>query len=455
MTDMVELERQLDAFEAVRRRDALRALAAGSAGSPAEAGRNVNMHMHSFFSYNADGWSPSHLAWAARKAGLYAAGLCDFDVLDGLEEFLEASRLVGLRATVNLETRAYVPEYARVDINSPGEPGVAYIMGGGFVRLPATGSSAAEGLAAYKARAGARNEALVARINPHVPAIAIDYARDVLPLTPAGGATERHIIRAYTNKAAAAFPAAEARAGFWSRTLACPETDAARLVTDVPALEEAVRSRLAKRGGLGYEQPSPETFPAVDAFVAWVRDCGAIPMTTWLDGTSEGEADPDALLDCLTAKGCAAVNIVPDRNWNYSDPDKRQRMARHLDAFVRAARRREQPINIGTEMNKQGLPFVDDLDGPVLRDHRDVFRLGAAIMVGHAVLGRYADCGYLSERAADACATTGARNAFFAAVGQLPPLMEPEARQLEDLGPAKAFERLYDLANRTGAGPTR
>ena len=98
------------------------------------------MHFHSFFSYNAEGWSPSHIAWAAHRAGLYAAGLCDFDVLDGLEEFLQAGELLALRATVNLETRAFVPEYASAEINSPGEPGVTYIMGGGYAAVPEAGT---------------------------------------------------------------------------------------------------------------------------------------------------------------------------------------------------------------------------------------------------------------------------------------------------------------------------
>ena len=111
---------QLDSFDPAERRQALKALAeCGGASLPAPSER-VNMHLHSFFSYNTKGYSPSHIAWEARRQGLYAAGLCDFDVLDGLEEFLAAGQALGLRATVNLETRAFFSDYAQVDINSPG-----------------------------------------------------------------------------------------------------------------------------------------------------------------------------------------------------------------------------------------------------------------------------------------------------------------------------------------------
>lgn len=431
----------LDDFDPQVRREALAALAAGAypLAPPTE---NHNLHFHSFFSYNAEGWSPSHVAWAAHEAGLYAAGLCDFDVLDGLEEFLQAGELLGLRATVNLETRAYFPEYAAVDISSPGEPGVTYIMGGGFVRLPEPGSAQAAGLEKLRQEAQARNMALVERINPHVPDIALDYAADVLPLTPAGGATERHIISAYCQKAAAVKGSPEATAGFWSEILGKPAAELLA-VLDSPALEEMVRSKLAKKGGFGYVQPSADTFPPVAEFIGLVRSCDAIPMVTWLDGTSGGEAEGRAMLECLQAQGAAAVNIIPDRNWNVKDPADRATKVANLQALVTAANDLGLPLNIGTEMNKSGLPFVDDLAGPVLGELRESFLQGARIMVGHSVLARYAGLSYLT------CdLPVAARNDYFAAVGALPPLKAAVARQLAENGPAGALAAIEQAVAR-------
>jgi len=132
-----QLERQLDDFDRGRRSEALaqlwRAAERGEDALPA-SGDDVNLHAHTFFSYNAYGYSPSKFAWLARKAGLAAAGIVDFDVLDGVEEFLAAGRLIGLRTCGSLESRTFVPEFAALEINSPGEPGVAYNMGVGFPR---------------------------------------------------------------------------------------------------------------------------------------------------------------------------------------------------------------------------------------------------------------------------------------------------------------------------------
>jgi len=435
-----ELEDILDSFSTAERQNALKQLAEEHQSALPPEGTNVNMHFHSFFSYNAEGYSPSHIAWEAKKHGLYAAGLCDFDVLDGMDEFLQAGLLLGLRSTVNVETRAYLKEFAGVDISSPGEPGVTYIMGAGFAKTFPAGTPQATGLAGYRDRAKARNVALISRINPHLPDIAIDYVKDVTPLTPGGAATERHIISAYINKIKSVLKHPNAVADFLSKLLGKTSDEALELLSDMPTLEEVLRSRLAKRGGFGYEQPSPGTFPTVEEFVKWVASCDAVPMITWLDGTSGGEKDAHAMLECMSSKGTAALNIIPDRNWNISDPKKKAVKTANLKTIVDAAEKMHLPVNIGTEMNKLGLPFNDDLDGEALNPYKQIFLKGARIMVGHTLLLKYAGFSYISPKAKAEFKDVQARNSFFEAAGKLPPMTIQQAGKLEDMGPDKALD---------------
>ena len=432
----------LNNFKAETRGDALKAFLA-KANFP-QAGKLFNMHCHSFFSYNADGWSPSRIVWECKMRGLTAAALCDFDVLDGLDEFLAAGRAVSLRTAVHLETRSYVREQATVDISSPGEPGVAYIMGCGFTAIPKLGTEQAVFLEKLRHGAQERNHALIARINAALPAIALDYARDVVPLTPKGVATERHIIRAYVQKSITQFSDGAQRATFWAPLLKCDITSYPAIEADVPKMEELVRNALAKRGGIGYTQPTEKTFPCADDFLAWVRSCGAIPTIAWLDGTSGGEADAEHLLDLMTHKGAAALNIIPDRNWNLKKPDEAARKQANLDAIVKGCVKRQLPINIGTEMNKGGLPFVDDITGPVLSKYATEFTQGMQLMVGQTLLGRYANAPYLSERITSEYKDLAKRNAFFAQIGAAPALTEADAKSLLDAGPVKAFGLLVD-----------
>ena len=92
----------------------------------------ANMHCHTFFSFNAYGYSPAGLAWLARERGYKLLGIVDFDVLDAVDEFLDACELLEVRGSAGIETRLFVPEFGTREINSPGEPGVLYSMGIGF-----------------------------------------------------------------------------------------------------------------------------------------------------------------------------------------------------------------------------------------------------------------------------------------------------------------------------------
>ena len=135
MNDMQNSELlRLNSFDQDERMSVLEKLCEDNSVFPDETA-NVNMHCHSFFSYNPFGWSPARIAWEAKSAGLYAAGLCDFDVLEGLNEFLRAGEMLKLRTAVHLETRVFVHEFADKEITSPGEPGVTYIMGAGFSKI--------------------------------------------------------------------------------------------------------------------------------------------------------------------------------------------------------------------------------------------------------------------------------------------------------------------------------
>ena len=92
---------QLDSFDVFIRREALaelKAIADASDVEFLETTGYTNMHFHTFYSYNAEGFSPSKIAWLAKKTGLAIAGIVDFDVLAGLDEFYEAAAMLDLKA---------------------------------------------------------------------------------------------------------------------------------------------------------------------------------------------------------------------------------------------------------------------------------------------------------------------------------------------------------------------
>jgi hypothetical protein len=420
---VAELETQLNNFDPNVREGALRELVTlADAGTlelppPVEA---VNMHCHTFFSFNGYGYSPSALAWLGRKRGFATMGIVDFDVLDGVDEFLAACESVGLRGSAGIETRVFVPEFATREINSPGEPGVCYQMGIGFAGSQTAGR-AAEILADLRQRATDRNRGMLARVNAHLAPVSIDYERDVLSLTPKGNATERHMLTAYVAAAEQAYPDRAERVRFWAQKLGMGQTKVEAMIDDVPEFKNVIRAKLMKRGGVGYVEASPESFPTVDEFHEMIARCGALPCFAWLDGTSAGERDIEELLELMVEKGAVAVNVIPDRNWNIKDPKTRRVKVQNLHDFVRLTQELDLPLNVGTEMNKYGLKLVDDFDAPELEPVRQAFLDGAYFVYGHTLMQRALSLGYQSAWAQSYLPTRRARNAFYTQVGCLVP----------------------------------
>ena len=367
------------------------------------AGKFINLHAHTFFSYNAYGYSPSRFAWLARKAGLAVAGIVDFDVLDGLVEFQAAGQLLGLKTCVSLESRVFVPEFEARVINSPGEPGIAYHMGAGFTR-PVEHPFLAE----MRAAAEERTRDMLVRVNAFMRPVELDYEKDVLTLTPQGNATERHLCEAYERKAAAVFPDLEKRAAYWREKLGDAPPAGAKL-------QNLIRAKTMKKGGAGYVQPRKGSFPLMADMNRFILEAGAIPTLTWLDGMSEGEKSIDELFAIASASGAAALNIIPDRNYT---PGVKDQKLKNLYQVVELAGKHHFPVVVGTEMNAPGNKFVDAFESAELAPLLPIFLRGAHIVYAHSVLQRCGRMGYLSAWARQAFASVAARNVFFETLGR-------------------------------------
>ena len=386
MKKLEKLIKELDDFNPEVREKTLRELKALTEQGIIKTapGRGwVNLHGHTFFSFNAYGFSPSRFLWEAFSLGLEMAGIVDFDVLDGLEETLDAAQILGMKAEVGIETRVFVKEYGDRVINSPGEPGIFYIMGTGFFRRPEKGSRAEMTLNSLRERANSRNLLVIQKVNEYLSPVTIDYGNDVLPLTPKGNATERHILSAYNRKTIEVFLETKKRADFWSEILKLPTEIVAAKLEKPHDFQELLRSKLMKGDGVGYVKPGLGTFPSLEEVIEMIRATGAIPTGGWLDGTSEAEKDPEELLVFMKEKGMGILNVVPERNYNLKDPAERAVKVANLNAVMAAARRLKMPVIAGTEMNKYGQPLVDNFDAPELRPYLEDFRKAGQLLWEH------------------------------------------------------------------------
>ncbi len=372
-----------------------------------------NLHAHTFFSFNAFGYSPTALAWLAKKHGYSMIGMVDFDVLDGVDEFLAACDLLAVRGVAGVETRVFIPELASLEINSPGEPGISYTMGTGFTSSSVPGEVRPI-LGALRKSAQLRIEEMLARVNDSLSPIIVDHEVDLLPLSPSGNLTERHLVQAIIHGVERSQPDP---LKYWREKLVLKETEVSQL-DDPVSLQNLLRAKLLKRGGVGYIQPDVRTYPTIDQANQLITACGAIPCVAWLDGTSAGEEDIASLLGFLVEKGAGVVNIIPDRNWNIADAASKKKKLAKLYEVVDLAEQMDLPILVGTEMNSFGQKMVDDLAVPELQPLRKTFEAGAQFIFGHTVMQRAFGLGYQSNWAKAHYPKCAQRNVFYQQVGQ-------------------------------------
>ena len=369
--DINALESRLNNFDpAVRKAALLEAKAAFESGDikAAEVSEIHNMHCHSFFSYNGYGYSPSYIVYLAKKMGFYAVGLVDFDVLDGVDEFREALAVLNVRGTCGMETRVFVPELADKEINSPGEPGIAYHLGCGFTsgKVPAEQQAFAEML---RKNANNRTRKLVELVNGYLAPAVIDIDEVAKKYTPFGNVTERHVCSAYRDAAAAVFSDKSELAKFWSEKLGVEIAEAEKLIDNPVKLEGVIRSKTMKSGGVGYVKPSPESFPTLEDMNKFIIGCGATPTLAWLNGLSAGENALDELIALQKKYGTAAATLIPARNVEGSTAEKTAALQAELDRFAAVCAEANLPLLAGTEMKAPGQKLVDDFENPALKKH--------------------------------------------------------------------------------------
>lgn len=418
---MIEIEKKLNNFDKSIRDSTVQQIRQqidSGAIKPPPVMDVVNLHCHSFFSFNGYGYSPSALAWLAKKEGYKAIGIVDFDTIDGVDEFLQVCDIFEVRGSAGIETRSYFPEFSDRVINSPGEPGVSYVMGVGFPSsfIPVESKPILEDM---QNRAINRNKVIINRVNTVLSPVSIDYQSDVVPLTPGKNVTERHIVQAYV---LAARKNTSDVVGFWREKLEISIEEAENLINDQTGLQNTIRKKLMKRGGVGYIEPTSASFPLLEDVNELIISCGAIPCIAWLDGTSQGEMDAEELFSLQIEKGAAALNIIPDRNWNIKDKKIKNRKVENLYQMVEMAKDFNLPLNIGTEMNRYDSPKIDDFDSAELLPLRKDFLDGAAFIYGHTVMQRTLGLGYQSAWSNVQFQDQRDRNQFYIEIGnQIPP----------------------------------
>ncbi len=342
----------------------------------------LNLHIHSFHSFNYKNWSPSRIVFEGWRYNLQYTGVVDFDTLIAIEETLLAGEILNVKVICGFESRVFLPELKDKVINSPKEPGIYYLCGKGFKKKIEENSKEGKFFLKLKEIAQNRNKKVIKKLNEFLKDVKIEFEKDLLPLTPSNNPTERHIVVAYQRKSEKIL--GEKVDNFWAEILKMEKQKVEKLRKEkAEDFQEILRKKLIKYGGPAYVPPEIENFPVFDEVVEMTEKAGGIPIGTWLDGTNPGEENPEELIELLKSKKIKGITIIPERNWNIKDPKEKEIKIKKLEEFMETCIKMNMPVICGTEMNKFGQPFIDDFSQPVLSKYLPYFMESASTLFNH------------------------------------------------------------------------
>jgi len=367
-------------------------LSLAPAPSPGPARKqNVHLHLPPNFSAFETGEQVVGLAADQGLALACASNYYDYRVY---ERFAHLSLERGVFPLFGLEVILTDHELAAagVRVNDPSNPGRIYLCGVATAHILEPPARAKERLASIRANDERRMDEMVARVNATMAerGVAVELSVDAIAasLVRRHGVEPDSVVLQERHIAQALQQALFALGGDVSSALERAAGKPVKDPADPVACQNDLRSALLKAGKPAYVEERFADFATVKGLIL---DLGGIPCyPALLDGADpvpEFEADPDALVENLRARGIHAAQLIPRRN----KPEIAERYAEVLRAAGIV-------LTVGTEHNTLELiPLQPACIGGVPLPQRlmDLAWEGACIATAHQVLVSRGEAGFV------------------------------------------------------------
>ena len=294
----------------------------------------ANNHIHTAYSFSP--YSPTAAVYMAWKAGLETCGIIDHDGISGCEEFIEASKIIGMPATCGLECRVRTDGtklYGRM-INNSDQKSIAYVV---MHAIPLKALREIDDIfKPLRLKRNERNENMCARFNDFLDPydININYEKDVVSISKyyeGGTVTERHICMAFVKKLKERFGSGKNIISFLVEKLNVPisKLEEKRILEenkyyfdyDILAI---IKKHLVDK----FYIDAYEECLHIKDFISITKKYGCVSAYAYLGDvidTSEGDKKTqrfedsylDVLMNELKKLGFDAITYMPSRNTRY------------------------------------------------------------------------------------------------------------------------------------------
>ena len=354
----------------------------------------VNGHLHSPYSFSAF-TNMEQMFKMATNENIKVLGINDFNTTDGYVEFYENALKYKIFPLYNIEFIGMLrDEQANgIRVNDPNNPGRTYFSGKGL-RYPAQLSEEKKkNLNSIVNESHYQVEEMISKLNDFLQQIGSDIRIGIDEIRGKWAkelVRERHIAKALRINIFEKFSTEKERRIFIEQLLRgkVPQS----VLNDVPAMENEIRARLLKKGGVAYAKENEKAFPEIEKVIEIIVNAGGIPCYPVLlddknGDSTEYESDPVKLLEKLKEKKVTSIELIPGRN----DFEK-------LKEFVLFFDKNRFMITMGTEHNTPAMEpvTVSCREGKALdQELLSISYRGTSVIAAHQYLHAQSREGYI------------------------------------------------------------
>lgn len=353
----------------------------------------VNGHLHSPYSFSAFK-NVEQMFIMAEKENVKVLGINDFYTIDGYNEFSNYAMKYRIFPLFNIEFMGILPDEQEnnIRVNDANNSGRTYISGKGL-KYPAKVNDALIGSVVRESHN--QVEKMTERLNEYLKGISSNIKisfNEIREKWAENIVRERHIAKALRIKVFEKFISLNERKDFLEKLLDIQISKT--LLADIPSLENTIRARLLKKGGVAYVKENEKAFLEIEKIIKIILDAGGIPCYPVLlddkDGNyTEFEADPVKLMKKLKKLKVSSIELIPGRN-DY----------KRLKEFVLFFNNNGFVITLGTEHNTPAMkPVTVSCRGerPLDKDLLSISFNGASVIAAHQYLHAQGRKGYIQN----------------------------------------------------------
>lgn len=359
----------------------------------------INGHIHTPHSFSA--FTNMEQAFVlSGEENIKALGINDFYTTDGYREFARLALRYKIFPLFNIEFMALQKglQEAGIRVNDPNNPGRTYFSGKGLSFPVSMGGKSISAIKSIQEESNRQTYQMVDKLNEFLKNSDINIRFDARKMhndLAKNLFRERHIAQAIRLAVFENEKSPEGRKGLLKKLFS--GKDAQSPIDNIAALENEIRGKLLKAGGVAYVEESPEAFLSLEEVIDLIIDAGGIPCYPVLLDDPKGnytdfEGNKEKLYQSLVEKNVFSIELIPGRN-NYKD----------LKEFVTFFHQKGFIITFGTEHNT---PKLDNLTiscrgGVPLGEELKVVNFeGAAIIAAHQYLKAKGEEGFLKGHTA-------------------------------------------------------